>query len=104
MTFPVKKERKSGFLMPTYGTTSQGGFDFSLPYYLNLAPNYDATIQPRYFSKRGMQLGGEFRYLGAGYSGTLDGTYLPNDNITSEDRWMYWCPTTTISGTFPNWA
>ncbi|MFP3700858.1 putative LPS assembly protein LptD, partial [Burkholderia sp. SIMBA_013] len=57
MTFPVKKERKSGFLMPTYGTTSKGGFDFSLPYYLNIAPNYDATIQPRYFSKRGLQLG-----------------------------------------------
>ncbi|WP_438859938.1 LPS-assembly protein LptD, partial [Achromobacter spanius] len=90
MTFPVKKERKSGFLMPTYGTTSQGGFDFSLPYYLNLAPNYDLTLQPRYFSKRGMQLGGEFRYLGSSYVGTIDGAYLPNDNVTSEDRWMYW--------------
>lgn len=90
MTFPVKKERKSGFLMPTYGTTSKGGFDFSLPYYLNLAPNYDATIQPRYFSKRGLQLGGEFRYLGSSYAGSVYGAYLPNDNVTGEDRWMYW--------------
>ena len=90
MTFPVKKERKSGFLMPTYGTTSQGGFDFSLPYYLNLAPNYDMTVQPRYFSKRGMQLGGEFRYVGMTYTGAIDGTYLPSDNLTGEDRWMYW--------------
>ena len=39
MTFPVKKERKSGFLVPTYGTTSQGGLDISIPYYFNLAPN-----------------------------------------------------------------
>lgn len=90
MTFPVKKERKSGFLIPTYGTTSKGGFDFSLPYYLNLAPNYDATIQPRYFSKRGLQMGGEFRYLGASYAGSIYGAYLPNDNVTGEDRWMYW--------------
>ncbi|WP_041652258.1 LPS-assembly protein LptD [Achromobacter xylosoxidans] len=90
MTFPVKKERKSGFLMPTYGTTSQGGFDFSIPYYLNLAPNYDMTVQPRYFSKRGLQMGGEFRYLGSTYSGILDGTYLPNDKLTDSDRWMYW--------------
>ncbi|CAB3741252.1 LPS-assembly protein LptD [Achromobacter deleyi] len=90
MTFPVKKERKSGFLMPTYGTTSKGGFDFSLPYYLNIAPNYDATIQPRYFSKRGLQMGGEFRYLGWGYNGTVDGAYLPNDNVSGNDRWMYW--------------
>lgn len=90
MTFPVKKERKSGFLIPTYGTTSKGGFDFSLPYYLNLAPNYDATIQPRYFSKRGLQMGGEFRYLGASYAGSIYGAYLPNDNVSGEDRWMYW--------------
>jgi LPS-assembly protein len=94
MTFPVKKERKSGFLMPTYGTTSKGGFDFSLPYYLNLAPNYDATIQPRYFSKRGLQMGGEFRYLGSNfgssYGGSLYGAYLPNDNVSGNDRWMYW--------------
>ncbi len=90
MTFPVKKERKSGFLIPTYGTTSKGGFDFSLPYYLNIAPNYDATIQPRYFSKRGLQLGGEFRYLGSSYAGSIYGAYLPNDNDTGNDRWMYW--------------
>ncbi|WP_054416441.1 LPS-assembly protein LptD [Achromobacter ruhlandii] len=90
MTFPVKKERKSGFLIPTYGTTSKGGLDFSLPYYLNLAPNYDATIQPRYFSKRGMQLGGEFRYLGASYAGSIYGAYLPNDHDAGTDRWMYW--------------
>ncbi|WP_025136686.1 LPS-assembly protein LptD [Achromobacter sp. DH1f] len=90
MTFPVKKERKSGFLVPTYGTTSKGGFDFSLPYYLNIAPNYDATIQPRYFSKRGLQLGGEFRYLGWGYNGSVYGAYLPNDNVSGENRWMYW--------------
>ena len=89
MTFPVKKERKSGFLMPTYGTTSQGGLDISLPYYFNLAPNYDITLVPRYFSKRGMQLGGEFRYLGAGYGGAMIGTYLPSDQLRDRDRWMF---------------
>lgn len=89
MTFPVKKERKSGFLMPTYGTTSQGGLDISLPYYFNLAPNYDMTLVPRYFSKRGMQLGGEFRYLGSSYAGSLVGTYLPSDQLRDRDRWMF---------------
>ncbi|KOF53186.1 LPS biosynthesis protein [Achromobacter sp. DMS1] len=89
MTFPVKKERKSGFLVPTYGTTSKGGIDISLPYYFNLAPNYDLTLIPRYFSKRGMQLGGEFRYLGYSYGGFMDGAYLPNDTEKDRDRWMY---------------
>jgi LPS-assembly protein len=89
MTFPIKKERKSGFLLPTYGSTSRSGFEFVAPYYFNLAPNYDATLYPRLLSKRGLQLGGEFRYLGSGYAGTLMGTYLPSDNQTGEKRWMY---------------
>ncbi|NYT64664.1 LPS-assembly protein LptD [Alcaligenaceae bacterium] len=89
LSFPIRKERKSGFLLPTYGTTSKGGFDFSLPYYLNLAPNYDATITPRIMSKRGVQLGTEFRYLGKRYSGELYGTYLHNDRVTNDDRWYY---------------
>jgi len=89
MTFPVKKERKSGFLTPTYGSTSRSGFDFQVPYYFNLAPNYDLTLTPRYLSKRGPQLGGEFRYLGPTYSGVLMGTYLANDSQTGDKRYLY---------------
>lgn len=89
LTFPIKKERKSGFLLPTYGVSSRSGFDLQTPYYFNLAPNYDATLFPRYLAKRGMQLGGEFRYLGSGYSGLLAGTYLPSDAETGDSRWMY---------------
>lgn len=89
LTFPIKQERKSGFLLPTYGTTSRGGFDFSLPYYFNLHPQYDMTLTPRFLSKRGTMLGGEFRYLGATYSGEIAGTYLGSDNVTGEKRWLY---------------
>ena len=89
LTFPVKQERKSGFLIPTYGTSTNGGIDISLPYYLNLAPNYDMTLIPRYMSKRGLQAGAEFRYLGRGYAGRMTGTYLPDDQETGTDRWMY---------------
>ncbi|VFR92568.1 Outer membrane protein Imp, required for envelope biogenesis / Organic solvent tolerance protein precursor [plant metagenome] len=89
LTFPIKAERKSGFLLPTYGTTSRGGFDFSLPYYFNLHPQYDMTLTPRLLSKRGTMLGGEFRYLGATYSGEIAGTYLGSDNVTGEKRWLY---------------
>lgn len=89
LTFPVKKERKSGFLVPTYGTTSRSGIELNLPYYFNLAPNYDLTLTPRYFSKRGTQLGGELRYLGETYSGTLTGTYINRDNQTNDNRWLF---------------
>lgn len=89
LSFPLRKERKSGFLIPTYGTSSNSGFEFSVPYYFNIAPNYDATLTPRYMTKRGLQLGGEFRYLGKTYNGQVSGSYLPNDGITREKRWMY---------------
>lgn len=89
LSFPLRKERKSGFLIPTYGTSSKSGFDFSLPYYFNIAPNYDATLTPRYLGKRGLQLGGEFRYLGRRYSGIVQGTYLNNDKQTGYNRWLF---------------
>ena len=89
LSFPITKDRKSGFLMPTYGISSNSGFEFSLPYYFNLAPNYDLTLTPRYMSKRGTQLGAEFRYLGASYSGQVAGSYLPSDSVTDQKRWMY---------------
>src|SRR5690606_34320029 len=89
LSFPVKKERKSGFLVPTYGMSSNSGIELSAPYYFNIAPNYDATLTPRYLGKRGLQLGGEFRYLGRGYAGTVEGTYLPKDKDTDEKRWLF---------------
>jgi LPS-assembly protein len=89
LTFPLKKERKSGFLLPTFGNTSNTGFDYTQPYYFNIAPNYDATLQTRAMSKRGVQLGGEFRYLGSSYSGTMAGTYLNKDLQTGQSRWLY---------------
>lgn len=89
LSFPVRKERKSGFLLPTYGTSSSGGFEVSVPYYFNLAPNYDLTLIPRYLSKRGLQMGAEFRYLGQDYGGQFYGTYLPNDRAADRKRWYY---------------
>jgi LPS-assembly protein len=89
LTFPLKKERKSGFLLPTFGNTSNTGFDYTQPYYFNIAPNYDATLQARAMSKRGVQWGGEFRYLGETYGGTMAGTYLAKDLQTGQNRWLY---------------
>lgn len=89
LNFPLRKERKSGFLAPTFGISSQSGYDMILPYYINIAPNYDATIDFRPMSKRGFQLGGEFRYLQSSFNGTLAGTYLEKDREAGRDRWLY---------------
>jgi LPS-assembly protein len=89
LTFPLGKDRKSGFLTPTYGTSSNGGIELTTPYYLNLAPNYDATLYPRYLSKRGLLLGTEFRHLGESSHSELLGTYIMRDRQTGDKRWMY---------------
>jgi LPS-assembly protein len=79
-SFPTDDRRKSGFLYPTIGNTSRSGFEISTPYYLNLAPNYDATLDPRIYSDRGAMLAGEFRYLIPGSNGQLNLEYVPNDH------------------------
>ena len=89
LTFPIRPERKSGFLLPTFATTNQTGLDITLPYYLNLAPNYDATLVVRPMSKRGLMLGAESRYLGETYKGQIAGTYLNHDAELGTDRWLY---------------
>jgi LPS-assembly protein len=84
--FPVDNRRRTGLLYPGIGSSGRNGFDWRQPIYLNLAPHYDATITPRYMSKRGLQLGGEFRYLTSGGGGTLDFAYLPSDDLVSRER------------------
>jgi LPS-assembly protein len=89
LSFPIKKERKSGFLLPTFGATSTTGVDFTQPYYFNISPTMDMTVQMRAMSKRGLQYGDEFRYMGEKYVGMAAGTYLNHDMKTGMDRWMY---------------
>ena len=88
MTFPIDDRRKSGFLWPAIGT-SDDGIDVAAPYYWNIAPNYDATLTPRYISKRGAMGEAEFRYLHNKNEGVLGGAYLVNDDLFGgEDRWL----------------
>jgi LPS-assembly protein len=86
ISFPVGNERKSGFLFPTIGTSSRSGYSMSVPWYWNIAENYDATFTPTYFSKRGAKLDTEFRYLTAFGDGQLDVEYLPDDREFGEER------------------
>jgi LPS-assembly protein len=85
-TFPIDDQRKSGFLTPQIAERERTGLDISIPYYFNLAPNYDLTIEPRYLSKRGTQLNNDFRYLLPRSAGTFAFDYLPDDNETNDTR------------------
>jgi LPS-assembly protein len=87
MDFSLDQARKSGFLSPGYVQSTRSGLELMFPYYWNISPEKDATITPRYLSKRGMQLQGEFRYLDPKYTGTVNLEYLPDDNTFGATRW-----------------
>ena len=90
-SFPVTDERKSGFLYPSIKTSSQSGLEIETPFYWNIAENFDATLIPRYMSKRGTQLLTEFRYLSGEQSGSIDIEYLSKDGelkINNDPRYL----------------
>ncbi|GJM13816.1 MAG: LPS-assembly protein LptD [Pseudohongiella sp.] len=84
LPFPLGDERMSGFLAPSTGSTRSGGFDFELPYYVNIAPQADATVSPRLISDRGVLTGLEFRYLAETSMNTLNMSYLGDDKLFDE--------------------
>ncbi|WP_244786697.1 LPS-assembly protein LptD [Cupriavidus pauculus] len=88
-SFPLNDERRSGVLPPLIGYGSKSGLDMTVPYYFNLAPNRDLTLYPRILSSRGVQLGGDYRYIGDGYAGRIRAELLPDDKKADRDRWAY---------------
>nr|WP_081760163.1 LPS assembly protein LptD [Pseudoxanthomonas suwonensis] len=84
--FPVDDRRQTGLLYPSVSMSGRNGFDYRQPIYLNLAPNYDMTLLPRWMSKRGLLLDTEFRYLYGGGRGTITAAYMPDDDLRDRDR------------------
>ncbi len=89
-SFPLNNDRQSGFLAPIYGTSESRGLDLQIPYYLNLAPNFDATLTPRLMTRRGLMLHGQFRYIFdtpfGRANGEIEGEILPRDRIADLTR------------------
>lgn len=84
--FPIDDRRQTGLLYPSIGLSGRNGFDWRQPIYLNLAPNYDMTLEPRVMSDRGILLGTEFRYLTRSSQGILEFEYLPSDDLAQDGR------------------
>ncbi len=92
MTVPVSDKRKSGLLFPKFSTSTTNGVEVALPYYWNIAPEYDLTFTPHYMSSRGLYLKSEFRYLaGDEQQGQLNFEFLPDDKklANSPNRYLY---------------
>lgn len=92
MTVPVSDKRKTGFLYPSFSTSTTNGFEVSAPYYWNIAPEYDLTFTPNYMTNRGLFTKTEFRYLaGEAQNGRLNFEYLGSDRMIggSPNRYLY---------------
>ena len=88
ISFPIGDRRKSGLLVPTFGSSSRYGTEIQTPYYWIISERMDATITPRFISNSGLMMTGEYRYLLNQGAGTLNLEYLPNDSIYDEkDRY-----------------
>jgi len=99
-SLPTGRERRSGILPPIAGYNSKNGIDITQPYYVNIAPNRDLTIMPRYMSQRGVQLGAGYRFIDTTYTGNVMGDYLPTDQKAGGiSRWRYdWQQRQTLLG------
>lgn len=91
LTVPIGDTRKTGFLYPTVSYGSRDGFELEVPFYWNLAPNYDLETSVRYMEKRGTQLNTVFRYLTDLGEGSLKSEYLPDDSLNPDEgkRWAF---------------
>jgi LPS-assembly protein len=90
VTFPMSPERRSGLLPPTVGVDNIGGVEYSQPYYWDIAPNRDLTLHNTLWSKRGVNVGAEFRYLESqspDFRGQFRLDYMPNDLLRERSRW-----------------
>jgi LPS-assembly protein len=107
LSFPLTSERKSGLLAPTFSLSGRNGAEVATPYYWAIAPDMDYTVTPRAMTKRGLQVGNEFRYLGTAYAGEARAEFLPNDRILQESRYLLAFQHTQRVGTDPlggNWT
>lgn len=87
--FPTDDRRQTGLLYPSINMSGRNGFDWKQPIYLNLAPNYDATLYPRIMTRRGAQLGGEFRWLYGQGGGVVSGNWMPQDRLPGREPDRY---------------
>lgn len=86
LTFPASAQRKTGLLYPVFGTSSRSGTQIGAPWYWNIAPEYDLTLLPTWYSRRGARLDSEFRYLSPLGHGVLSANYLPDDKAFGGSR------------------
>lgn len=77
MYYPLSKDNRStGFLMPSYGSSTILGQTISNGFFWAINRSQDATAQHDWYSKTGQQVSGEYRYVSLLGSGNLNTRFL----------------------------
>ncbi|MDP6967764.1 MAG: LPS assembly protein LptD [Gammaproteobacteria bacterium] len=87
LSFPIDNTRRSGFLYPHLSTSSNNGLYIATPYYLNLAPQYDAVVTPHWREHRGLYLTTHGRYLGQSGLHEVKALNSVDDKVVDSQRW-----------------
>jgi LPS-assembly protein len=84
-SIPIRpRDRKSGFLMPTFGSSQNKGFRISTAYYQTLGRSADVTFRGDIYSKRGIGYGFDARTRANSRSFLDFGFYAVKDRIFGE--------------------
>jgi LPS-assembly protein len=103
LSFPLSDSRKSGWLPPSINLDSKSGLEVQVPYYWNIAPQRDATLTPVVYSRRGLGLDSEIRYLEPHHQGELQTHWLPSDRVFDATRYaLQWRQQGRAFGTLAN--
>lgn len=86
MRYPLKTERETGFLLPTFSLTSRSGFDVGLPFFWAARRDLNVLLTPSYLSERGFKPSAEIEYVfGERAYGRLYGTFVDDRLVDPED-------------------
>jgi len=86
MRYPVKTERETGFLLPTFRFTGQSGTEIGLPFFWAARHNVNVTITPSYLFERGFKPSIDVEYVfGERSWGTLYGTIIDDEEVDDDD-------------------
>jgi len=81
-------KRQSGFLMPSFSSSSNLGSSFNIPYYHVLSDNKDLTLKPRFYSGEKLLLQSEYRQVNANSKSSLDLSFFNGTNVSNRGHFF----------------
>ncbi|KHD87324.1 MAG: organic solvent tolerance protein [Bdellovibrio sp. ArHS] len=95
LVVPLKSDRQSGLLTPTFEASDTGGFAMSLPYFWAISRSSDATIELKDYANRGLKGLLEYRYmLNENSEGSLNFGSLFDKAFADDERLNLYRPVT----------